>query len=67
MPSKARNIDEPTPGPDQNAEHEPESDTEGHSFILDPETSRTMAREREKEIQRNLRQESRRPFFRRGR
>lgn len=45
----------------------PESDVEGHSFMPDPATNRILAREREKEIQRNLRTESRRPFFRRGR
>ena len=56
------------PGPDENLEQEkPEDDTEGHSFILDPEMNRTIARGREKEIQRNLRTESKRPFFRRGR
>jgi hypothetical protein len=42
-------------------------DTEGHSFIVDSETNRALARQREKDIQRNLRSESRRPFFRRGR
>ena len=45
----------------------PDADVEGHSFIPDPETNRALAREREKDIQRNLRSESRRPFFRRGR
>ena len=45
----------------------PDEDVEGHSFIVDTETNRALAREREKDIQRNLRSESRRPFFRRGR
>jgi len=68
--ARAKNTEEPRmPGPDESLEQEkkPEDDTEGHSFILDPELNRTLARDREKEIQRNLRSESRRPFFRRGR
>jgi hypothetical protein len=65
MSKKPRASDEPRP--DQAADEPQEGDTEGHSFILDPDTSRTIAREREKEIQRNLRDASRRPFFRRGR
>ena len=70
MTRKFRKSDEPRmPGADQNLEQEkaPEGDTEGHSLIMDPELSRTLARDREKDIQRNLRSESRRPFFRRGR
>ncbi len=67
--TRMKNTEEPRmPGPDETIEQEkPEDDTEGHSFILDPETNRTLARQREKDIQRNLRSESRRPFFRRGR
>jgi len=66
---RTRNAEEPRmPGPDENLEQEkPGDDTEGHSFILDPELNRTLARQREKDIQRDLRSESRRPFFRRGR
>jgi hypothetical protein len=44
-----------------------DDDTEGHSFIVDTEMNRALARQREKDIQRNLRNESKRPFFRRGR
>jgi hypothetical protein len=44
-----------------------EDDTQGNQFILDVEMNRTLARQRENEIQRNLRGESKRPFFRRGR
>ena len=44
-----------------------EADVEGHSFIMDTEMNRALARQREKDIQRNLRNESKRPFFRRGR
>jgi hypothetical protein len=44
-----------------------EDDTQGNQFILDVEANRAIARGREKEIQRNLRTESKRPFFRRGR
>jgi hypothetical protein len=66
-----RNSDEKAkPGPDEftGAKNEqPEADAEGHSFIIDTETNRALAREREKEIQRNLKTESRRPFWRRGR
>ena len=65
-----RNSDEKAkPGPDELTarNEEPEGDTEGHSFIMDTETNRALAREREKEIQRNLKTESRRPFWRRGR
>jgi hypothetical protein len=44
-----------------------EDDTQGNQFILDTEMNRAIARGREQEIQRNLRTESKRPFFRRGR
>jgi hypothetical protein len=44
-----------------------DEDVEGHSFIVDTEMNRALARQREKDIQRNLRSESKRPFFRRGR
>jgi len=47
--------------------HKRDADVEGHSFIMDSEMSRTLARQREKDIQRNLKSESKRPFFRRGR
>jgi hypothetical protein len=70
MPTGARNSEEPLkPGPDENAfrNDETEGDTEGHSFMIDTETNRALARQREKDIQRNLKSESRRPFFRRGR
>ena len=66
----ARNSEEPLkPGPDELAgrNEEPADDTEGHTFIMDSEMSRALARQREKDIQRNLKSESRRPFFRRGR
>ena len=66
---RALNTDDPgMPGPDENLEQDkPGDDTEGHSFIPDTELNRALARQREKDIQRNLRSESRRPFFRRGR
>jgi hypothetical protein len=70
MPTSARNSEEPLkPGPDENSlkNDEAEGDTEGHSFMIDTETNRALARQREKDIQRNLKSESRRPFFRRGR
>ncbi len=71
MPTGARNSEEPLkPGPDENISaknDETEGDTEGHSFMIDTETNRALARQREKDIQRNLKSESRRPFFRRGR
>jgi hypothetical protein len=70
MPTAARNSEEPLkPGPDENSlrNDETEGDTEGHSFMIDTETNRALARQREKDIQRNLKSESRRPFFRRGR
>ena len=72
MPYRAKNSEEPLqPGPDENTRavrnDETESDTEGHSFMVDTETNRALARQREKDIQRNLKSESRRPFFRRGR
>lgn len=69
MPGAMKNDEALKPGPDQNVQRneEPADDTEGHSFIMDTETNRTIAREREKEIQRNLKTESRRPFWRRGR
>lgn len=68
----AKNSEEPLkPGPDENTSKvrndEAEGDTEGHSFMIDTETNRALARQREKDIQRNLKSESRRPFFRRGR
>lgn len=66
----AKNSEEPLkPGPDENnlRNDETEGDTEGHSFMIDTETNRALARQREKDIQRNLKSESRRPFFRRGR
>ena len=44
-----------------------EDDTQGNQFILDVETNRAIARGREREIERNLRTESKRPFLRRGR
>jgi hypothetical protein len=70
MPTSARNSEEPLkPGPDENGlrNDETDGDTEGHSFMIDTETNRALARQREKDIQRNLKSESRRPFFRRGR
>ena len=71
MPTGARNSEEPLkPGPDEFAgakNDDSEADTEGHSFMIDTETNRALARQREKDIQRNLKSESRRPFFRRGR
>jgi hypothetical protein len=70
-----RNSDDDTAGHSyKNAEDDTaghvrneESDVEGHSFILDTEMNRALARQREKDIQRNLRNETKRPFFRRGR
>ena len=70
MPTGARNSEEPMkPGPDQNTVKNDEGgdDVEGHQFMVDTETNRVLARQREKDIQRNLKSESRRPFFRRGR
>jgi len=58
------------PGPDQNTtarNDESGDDVEGHQFMIDTETNRVLARQREKDIQRNLKSETRRPFFRRGR
>jgi hypothetical protein len=56
-----RNSDDDVEG------HKRDDDVEGHSFVMDSEMSRTLSRQREKDIQRNLRSESKRPFFRRGR
>jgi hypothetical protein len=70
MPTGMRNSEEPMkPGPDENVmrNEETEGDVEGHSFMIDSETNRVLARQREKDIQRNLKSETRRPFFRRGR
>jgi len=65
--SRIKNDDADTEGHISRVKNEEESDTEGHSFILDTEMNRALARQREKDIQRNLRSESKRPFFRRGR
>ena len=55
-------ADEPQP-----LDKDPAGDAEGHSFITDPELARVMARDRERDLQRNWRAEARRPFLRRGR
>ena len=55
-------VDEPQP-----LDKDPAGDAEGHSFITDPELARVMARDRERDLQRNWRTEARRPFLRRGR
>lgn len=62
MPSKYQNQEPAKP-----VDPMTEDDTQGNQFILDVEANRAIARGREKEIQRNLRTESKRPFFRRGR
>lgn len=64
---KKRRAVKPGGAEGQDQAKEPQADTEGHYMIPDPELNRTLARDREREIQRNLRSESRRPFFRRGR
>lgn len=70
MPSRGVSYDGPTEdalNQDAKKDLDGDGDTEGHSFVVDSETNRELARQREKDIQRNLRSESRRPFFRRGR
>jgi hypothetical protein len=68
--TKATTPDEPGVGPEKGSGKNPravEDDVEGHSMLQNPMLSRSAGQNREREIQRNLRQhelksEARRPF-----
>ena len=73
--TKATAPDEPGAGPEKGGGKSPravEDDVEGHSMLQNPMLSRSAGQNREREIQRNLRQhdlksEARRPFHKESR